>query len=227
MDFGINFSGLISVFFTMTAPVIFTLWPLMILAAFVNTSKRFALGNVIALWILLLIFRVGMYVHNVQPMNLFFIQEPLSTILFFTVGLVMIGFEKIRSHRKVQRISSARSVDKLLELTPMEFERAIGEMYKSRGYKVIYRGKQGDHGIDLIVRNNNGEKWVVQCKQWKDQVGEPVIRDIFGAMHHEDAQGAVVVTTGSFSYQAIEWAKGKPIHLYNGEKLAEILSKRE
>ena len=95
------------------------------------------------------------------------------------------------------------------------------------GYKVAHIGKQGDHGVDLVVHHKNGEKWVVQCKQWKGQVGEPVVRDIYGAVHHEEAQGAAVVTTGGFSSKAIKWAEGKPIHLYDGETLGELLVRRK
>ena len=224
MDIGIGFeeiySGLLGI-----APLIFSFWPVVIILAFINTKKRFSLGNAIGLWILGFVFRVGMLINDIQPTP-FLIPEPLSTVFFFFVGLLLFGFVGIRSYRKVRRIRGARSVEKLRELTPTEFEQAVGEIFKAAGYKVTHRGKSGDHGVDLIVKSKKAGKWIVQCKQRKGLVGEPVLRDIFGAMHHEKAQGAAVVTTGRFSRPAIAWAEDKPIELYDGERLGEILQKR-
>jgi len=225
LDIGISFNDIFSGFLSV-GPLFFPFWPVVIIAGFISRKKRFAVGNAIALWLLFLIWRVGMFVNGEQP-NSVFIQEPLNTISFFALGLLMIGIGSITSYRRIRRIRGARSVEKLLQLTPAEFEEAIGELFKSRGYKVTHRGKSGDHGVDLIVKNRKIGKWVVQCKQRKGLVGEPILRDVYGAMHHEKAQGAVVVTTGRFSRPAIAWAEDKPIDLYDGERLANILQKRK
>jgi restriction system protein len=229
VDTGINYDNVFAAF-AAVAQFLFPFWilflPLALLRIMYRKRKGSALAEVFLAWTILFLFRISMYVYDFQPMA-FLIQEPLSTILFIVAGFFLIGFVGIRSYRKVKRIRGARSVKKLLELTPTEFEQAVGEMFKSHDYKVTHRGRRGDHGVDLVVRPSRGEKWVVQCKQWKGQVGEPVLRDIYGAMHHEKAQGAAVVTTGRFSRQAIAWAQDKPIELYDGERLGEILQKRK
>jgi restriction system protein len=224
LDIGISVSDIFSAFLSV-GPLFFPFWPVVIIAAFINRRKRFAIGNALALWLLFLIWRMGMFVNGEQPAS-FLLQEPWNTISFFALGFLMIGIGSITSYRKIRRIRGARSVEKLLELTPTEFEEAIGDLFKSRGYKVTHRGKSGDHGVDLIVKSKKIGKWVVQCKQRKGLVGEPILRDVYGAMHHEKAQGAAVVTTGRFSRPAIAWAEDKPIDLYDGERLAEILQKR-
>jgi restriction system protein len=225
LDIGISFNDIFSAFLNV-GPLFFPFWPAILIAAFINRRKRFAIGNALFLWFLFLIWRIGMFVNGEQPAS-DFIQEPLNTISFFALGLLMIGIGSIASYRRARRIRGARSVEKLLQLAPAEFEQAIEDLFKSRGYKVSHRGKSGDHGVDLIVRNRKVGKWVVQCKQRKGLVGEPILRDVCGALHHEKAQGAVVVTTGRFSRPAIAWAEDKPIDLYDGERLADILQKRK
>jgi restriction endonuclease Mrr len=53
--------------------------------------------------------------------------------------------------------------------------------------------------------------------------GEPVVRDLYGTMLHEEAQGAYLMTTGTFTKQAQAWAAEKPIILYDGQALIELI----
>jgi HJR/Mrr/RecB family endonuclease len=225
LDIDLNFSDIFSAFLSV-GPLIFPFWPVIIVAAFINRKKRFSPDMAIVLWLPFFIWRIDMFVNVEQPAPVL-LQEPLNTISFFIVGFLIIGTGSFRSYRKARRIRRARSVEKLLELSPAEFEQAVGEMFKSSGYKVTHRGKSGDHGVDLVVRSKKAGKWIVQCKQRKGLVGEPILRDIYGAMHHEKADGAAVVTTGRFSRPAIAWAEDKPIDLYDGDRLTELLQKRK
>lgn len=68
---------------------------------------------------------------------------------------------------------------------------------------------------------------MVQCKRWKGKVGEPVVRDFFGAMQHENAAEGAIITTGTFTPQARQWAKGKPIRLYDGDEFLKVLHKAQ
>jgi restriction system protein len=81
--------------------------------------------------------------------------------------------------------------------------------------------------VDVIVQATNGEKWIVQCKRYSGSVGEPIVRDLFGTMLHEDAQKAYLMTTGSISNQAREWAQRKPIILYEGEDFVTLIRRTQ
>ena len=108
----------------------------------------------------------------------------------------------------------------LAALTPAQFEDWCAARLREQGYKVSVVGGQSDHGIDLIGERD-GERLVVQCKRWLGVrlVGEPQVRDLYGAMHHERANGAMVITTGVFSEPALAWAQGKPIRLWDVDRL--------
>jgi restriction system protein len=80
-------------------------------------------------------------------------------------------------------------------------------------------GSGPDGGVDLIARKN-GEKYLVQCKQWRAmQVGVPVVRELFGAMAAEGAVGGFVVTSGRFSKPARAFASGRNVQLIDGPAL--------
>jgi restriction system protein len=100
----------------------------------------------------------------------------------------------------------------------------IVALYHRAGHKAKRTGRTGDHGVDIVIDAKNGEKWVVQCKRWRGSVGEPVVRDFYGVVQHEKADKGIIFTTGHFSAPAQQWVKGKPISLYDGNKLVEIWS---
>ena len=67
-----------------------------------------------------------------------------------------------------------------------------------------------DGGIDLKLKVS-GSLDVAQCKHWKEQIGLPVVRDLYGAMIHFEARTGFLLTTGGVSESARAFAAGKPI----------------
>ena len=66
---------------------------------------------------------------------------------------------------------------------------------------------------------------VVQCKRWKSaQVGVTLIREFFGVTVAEEAERGIFVTTGTFTPDAVEFARGKPIELVDGQRLAALVT---
>jgi hypothetical protein len=108
----------------------------------------------------------------------------------------------------------------LRAFSPELFDDWCAARLRDQGYQVTAVGGLSDPGIDLIAERES-ERLVVQCKRWfgARPVGEPQLGDLYGAMHHEHANGAVVITTGVFSEPALSWAKGKPIQLWDVDRL--------
>lgn len=108
----------------------------------------------------------------------------------------------------------------LRALSPNQFEEWCAGRLREQGYRVTVVGGQGDHGVDLVAERE-GARMVVQCKRWFGVrlVGEPQVRDLFGAMQHDQASSAMVITTGQYSEAATKWAQGKPIRLWSAEQL--------
>lgn len=103
-------------------------------------------------------------------------------------------------------------------LPPVAFERFVAVLFKHRGYTAELTRRSGDQGVDIFV-SKDGKKGVVQCKRLKGNVGQPMVRDLYGAMMHHQADEAYLVCTGLFSEPAQEWAKDKPIILIDSRAL--------
>ena len=110
----------------------------------------------------------------------------------------------------------------LYDLSPAEFEEYVANIFARRGYKIELRGRSGDLGVDIEVRQPNGKKAVVQCKRYKSTVGPDIVRELYGVLIHERAAHAFLVTTAEISEAAFSWAKGKPMTLIDGETLVQI-----
>ena len=76
-----------------------------------------------------------------------------------------------------------------------QFEKLVGEAFRLQGYSVTETGRGGaDGGRDLIL-SKGGERFLVQCKQWKAfMVPVGVVRELYGVMAAKAAAGGFVVT---------------------------------
>jgi hypothetical protein len=127
--------------------------------------------------------------------------------------------KKSRPTRSGQR--STQTPGRVRTVTPEAFEEWVGERFISLGYAVLRTPFRGDHGIDLNVERQ-GEQAIVQCKHGPARaVGEPVLRDLYGTLHHSGAQAAYLVTTGSATPAARTWARDKPIVIWDWPYLVE------
>ena len=161
----------------------------------------------------------------------FLIPRPLNDGLFFGLGAlsggIAIGLWIHRLRKNRVRLQDARTLEDLLAMTPEDFEALIAQLFITYGHEAEVAGGNGDHGVDVVVMTAEGEKWVVQCKRYSGSVGEPIVRDLYGTLLHEEAQRAYLITTGSFTRQAMEWAQEKPIVLYDGEGLVSLIRRTQ
>jgi restriction system protein len=77
-----------------------------------------------------------------------------------------------------------------------EFEKLISELLKKMGFSIEHTSLSGDNGVDIIAHSNQPiikGKYIVQCKRWSNPIGEPVIRDLCGAMLNERGTKGIVI----------------------------------
>jgi restriction system protein len=151
-------------------------------------------------------------------------RRNFSTVdLLVLAGLAIFWWQAISGLRAVRRIYETR--EQLAALTPEQFEQWCAHRLRTLGYTVRHVGGQGDHGVDLFAEKDR-ELAVVQCKRFTGSrtVGEPQIRDLFGAMHGEGASRALVITAGYFTAEARAWARGKSIELWDVDHIVKLPS---
>lgn len=142
------------------------------------------------------------------------------------VPIILLGgaaagfFARRRRGELVTAVASSGSASSLSEMTWREFEALVQEAFRLRGYSVQRLGGDGpDGGVDLVLERD-GEKTLVQCKQWRAfKVGVSVVRELYGVMAAKGATAGIVVTSGTFSQDAIDFAEGRNVRLIEGEEL--------
>jgi restriction system protein len=213
----------------------FAFWPLTLLVAlrgaWLGRGKQFpgalrrGLVTFLILWGLFAAAGILLMVYHLPPLGL--LPHPWNVAAFILAGLaasgLLLGLDWWQNRGVWRELHTARSVQDLQDLSPGDFEELVAAFFRSFGHRVRRVGKTGDHGVDLVVYTKDQGKWIVQCKRYRSSVGEPVVRDFFGAMHHEAASRGFLMTTGSFTPQATEWVRGKPITLYDGPGLVKLL----
>jgi len=150
------------------------------------------------------------------------VSQFVFVLALLSVPLLLMGWRRVlREKRRALQTFDTRA--ELGTLTPEQFEKWCAARILEAGYRVEHVGGQGDHGIDLVAKRGD-EVVVVQCKRnaGRRTVGEPQLRDVFGAMHAHGAQRAIVISAGWFSAPAREWAQGKPIELWDVERLVGL-----
>jgi len=105
-----------------------------------------------------------------------------------------------------------------------QFEDLVGAAYRLQGFTVLPTSPGADGGIDLVL-TRGAERIFVQCKHWKAwQVGAPVVRELFGLVVANRATRGIVVTSGTFSREAVEFARQSGTELLDGPAVLALLA---
>lgn len=142
----------------------------------------------------------------------------------FLAGAVASVIGRRKREKLLDDTASSSEPDALNGMSWQEFEMLVGEAYRRQGFNVREIGGGGaDGGVDLVL-TKNGQTVLVQCKQWKTfKVGVKTVRELYGVMAAQKAQGGVVVSSGVFTHEAKDFVTGKNIALIDGEKLRGVI----
>lgn len=143
---------------------------------------------------------------------------------FGLLFLLPIPFSLANAWTRRRVLDTQRDLSTIRSLSWSEFELMVGELFRRQGYAVEERGGSGpDGGVDLVLRKD-GQKTIVQCKHWKaQQIGVTVVRELLGVMVDTQANNGILVSSGRFTNEALEFARGKPIELMDGETLKYLV----
>jgi restriction system protein len=162
---------------------------------------------------------IGQFAVNAFKQTLASIGQYLVPVLCL-IGAVVSALRRRARARLLDNVIKGDSSSGLREMSWQEFELVVGEAFRLRGYAVIETGGGGaDGGIDLILKKD-GEKFIVQCKQWRAlKVGVSVVRELYGVMAAGGVSGGFVVTCGRFTDEARAFANGRDVTLVDGNEL--------
>jgi restriction system protein len=147
---------------------------------------------------------------------------PVTALLF----LIPAPLSAIRQWRARRLLNAQSGLDSIRTMGWRQFETLVAEAYRREGYVVEETGGGGpDGGVDLVVRK--GGTFLVQCKHWKAyQVGVKQTRELLGVVTAERASGGILITSGGFTAEAEDFARGQPVELVDGPQLVKLVRLR-
>ncbi len=129
---------------------------------------------------------------------------------------------------------AAELIQRLHEREPAFFEQAVVDLVVAMGYgganaKAARTQLSNDGGIDGIIDQDTLglNRVYVQAKRFAPEgaVGRPDIQSFVGALHGQQANQGVFITTGHFSSGAIQYADSVAtrVVLIDGQRLADLM----
>jgi restriction system protein len=146
---------------------------------------------------------------------------PLAGVAFLFLWTIA----EVAKFARRRRFDAQTGPETIASLSWQQFESLLAEAFRRQGFAVTNEGGPfPDGGIDLRL-DKAGATTLVQCKHWKSRsVGVKIVRELRGVMASEGAQSGIVVTSGTFTPDAIAFADSNPIRLIDGDELARMIA---
>ena len=123
--------------------------------------------------------------------------------------------ERLRKQEEERQREAMRDVQFWATLSGVEFERAVAQIFREKGFEVELTPRSNDKGVDLILKKN-GAISIVQCKAYKKNVGVSAVRELIGVrVSWPNVEEAILVTLFDFSSVAKELAVEHNITLFS------------
>jgi restriction system protein len=144
--------------------------------------------------------------------------------IIFLLGSINSVIQKQKKASLYGRIKKNPRLLTFNNMTWQEFELLAGKYFEEKGYTIRQLAQPGpDGGVDLIAIRD-GEKYLVQCKQWRStSVGVKVVRELLGVISASGAVGGFVVASGEFTSSAKEFVQGRNIELIDGVEIVNFV----
>ncbi len=156
------------------------------------------------------------------------IPGPTPNLLLFGLLAVVIGIVGVLGHRRVaDRAAWEReemvSVDRMSD---RELDQRLEAAFRHEGYVVYRVGGSGEVGADLVL-DQPGTRTVVRVRRWDNMVGLSAVQEVLAGRSHYGAQNALVVTTSTFSRDALDLAMSHAVETWDRRRLVDFLAAQE
>jgi len=128
-----------------------------------------------------------------------------------------------REHAAWERSYGLAQVHELDKLGGVEFEEYLAGLFRKQGYVAELTPSTGDFGADLVLLKDDN-RIAVQAKRYAGSVGVAAVQEALSGLAYYQCNAAWVVTTGTFTPNAIELAKKSNVRLYGRDELARVIA---
>ncbi len=142
----------------------------------------------------------------------------------FLMGALRSATQRQKKNKLYDHVKRNPKNSSLMEMDWQQFELLVGSYFEKQGYTVRQLAQPGaDGGVDLVAIKD-GEKYLVQCKQWRStSVGVKIVRELLGAIAASGAVGGFVVSSGTFTRDAKAFVEGRNIDLIDGVEIVNTI----
>lgn len=170
--------------------------------------------------------KVWLWVIGILFAYSFIISLP-EWIIILTVSLIAIGAVAYVYFLYVKQVQYREgmlqlTIDEVDQMQGEEFEHYTAALFENLGYHVKMTVVTGDFGVDLVV-TKDGVKTAVQCKRYTGAIGVEAIQQAHTGMAHYRCQRSLVITSSTFTRQAIILAQSSRCILVDRGMLADML----
>lgn len=140
-------------------------------------------------------------------------------------GKMLALAEEIKARKGLQAAPPLAKND-VQEKTGICFEEKCLKLLEKLEFTCRRTAITGDGGVDIVATSNQplfSGIYIVQCKNWKNPVGEPPVRDLYGVVASENANKGILITSSTFTEAAQNFARGKNIELIDGTQLEQLI----
>lgn len=131
---------------------------------------------------------------------------------------------------------AAQLLERLRAASPDFLEQSVLDVLVAMGYGGVEQrarriGGSGDGGVDGVIDQDalGLARIYVQAKRYAadNVVGRPQIQGFVGALHGQQANQGVFITTSSFTRDAVDYARSvnASVILIDGDRLSELMTK--
>ncbi len=150
--------------------------------------------------------------------HFWFVLVPLGAIAAYVY--------RVRAPVREARREALLRLGNLQQMNGYVFEKACADILQAQGWRVQVTQASNDYGADVVGTAPDGQRWVVQAKQWKKAVGPHAVQEVVAAKAHYGASRALVITTSQFTPAAITLARDNGVGLWDSRTLLELQQQR-
>ncbi|MCL6593423.1 MAG: restriction endonuclease, partial [Alicyclobacillus sp.] len=107
-----------------------------------------------------------------------------------------------------------------------EFEQALCDHLRSKGWRVKKTPRTGDFGADLVCVDPNGRSCVIQAKRWKGNVGVSAVQQAHAAKDYYSVEYAIVATNSNLTESAQDMANKLGVITWERKRIHNMLKYR-
>lgn len=83
-----------------------------------------------------------------------------------------------------------------------DFELYLYQLLNEVGYRTYHTPNSRDYGADLVLEDNNKNRYVIQAKRYQesDEIGVEAVQQVFASKRFYNAKQAIVIATTKYTY---------------------------